>query len=101
MDWALQTDDLAGFIATTKLKEISPTIKERYNMKRPTTRIGSHSLLVLELQDTNLGPQFDHASQEAIQGITTAVLPPHVKQLASDAFHQMISQQQDQSIVLM
>ena len=101
MDWAIQTDDLAAFIASTKLKEIGPTIRERYNMQRPATRIGTSSLLVLGLQETNLGPQFDQAAEEALQGSSTALLPPHVKQLASDAFHQMISQKQDQSIVFM
>ena len=143
MDWELNTDDLASFIAKSKLKEVGTTIRERYNLKRPATKIGSSSLLVLGLQETNLGPQYDKASEEllrgseqydrwseqnnraskevsraskevsraskevsraskeVLEGDTTAVLPPHVKQLASDAFYHMIYQKQDQSIVLM
>lgn len=107
MDWATQTDDVASFAASSKSFDILETLKERQSIARPAARIGSHNLVTMAAADhKQLSQQYALASQQAVaQGDATSVLapqlPPSVRQLASDAFYEMLERKQDQTFVFL
>jgi chitin synthase len=100
MDWATQTDDLSVHIAQSQDDAIDNVMIERFHIQRPTSFIGPQVLVTLATVETGLSNQYAKQSEQNMTGDTTNTLPPHVIQLASDAFLQMVAKQQDQTIFI-
>ncbi|KAI8928593.1 chitin synthase-domain-containing protein [Entophlyctis helioformis] len=122
MDWATQSDDLAGMLAQeaavsgpgpTSADSIVHTFEQRLRVGRPYAYIGPNVLLSLgavppaatpaaETQARALSGQYSQAAEAAVASTDDgpSLLAPHAMQLASTVFFQMLSQQEDQTVVL-
>ncbi|KAJ3309903.1 hypothetical protein HDV04_005533 [Boothiomyces sp. JEL0838] len=97
MDWATQTDDVALYLSQNKDTDVTHTLQERFAVQRSATFIGSNNLLVLGSQDGN-GQKYAAVSEQKFVDDNVNPLAPHVLQIASDAFNQMINKKQDQTV---
>lgn len=100
MDWATQTDDVALYLSQNKDTDVTHTLQERFAVQRSATFIGSNNLLVLGSQDGN-GQKYAAVSEQKFVDDNVNPLAPHVLQIASDAFNQMINKKQDQTVFFM
>ncbi|KAJ2992661.1 hypothetical protein HDV02_002946 [Globomyces sp. JEL0801] len=97
MDWASQTDDLAAYFAQSNDDNLLHVLNERLTLQRSATYIGNNTLLVLALNDNGLNNQYAASSELD----DAPPLPPHILQVTSNAFQEMLRQKQDQTLFLL
>lgn len=89
MDWATQTDDLAGFLSRgASGSETKNVLKQRRAIGRYSARLGAQSLLVSCPLPSS--PASSHEQNSA----------PHPSILARDAFADLLAFRADQTIVV-
>jgi myosin heavy subunit len=101
MDWATQTDNIALHLSQNKDDDIVHILQERYTLQRPVTFIGNDSCVVLGLHETGLSNQYAAHAEQQMSGDTVHILPPHILQVASESFNEMVHNQQNQTILFL
>ena len=112
MDWATQVDDLAVMLSQdpsgpSSAESLVHILQQRFSIGRPFTWVGQDTLLSIGANNTSLSQWEGFSSQygtAAETSITTTdenatFLPPHILQLASTMFYEMLYHQQDQTVV--
>lgn len=104
MDWVSQSDDLAYFLTQQKeLPKFAQTLQQRFAVGRSYTWIGQGTLLSLGAHsstvDAKTSSLYKKYGEELYSLEDPCSVPPHVLQLASTVFNDMLHSKQNQSVV--
>ncbi len=108
MDWASESNDLATYLSSTdtgtSADSLVQVLQQRSTIGRQFTWVGGDTLLALGLSSPTVSPSLVEAYSQPQDRSSTELeshLPPHLLQLATSAFSQMLLQRQDQTLLVM
>jgi myosin heavy subunit len=97
MEYIDQSNDLVKLYDQNKEIDIAKVLQDRYRNGRYATKCGCNILVVTGEQKAD-SDAYSAAGQQKQESNEYPELPPHILQVASDAFYKMIAQNQDQTV---
>ena len=101
MDWLTATDDIAQFLSQEQA-EIGPILQRRHGMGRTYAWMGQGNLVALGSDSAQQDPKMYKAAAEQAHSQEQAPhVAPHILEVASLAFTDLLYTKRDQSVVFM